>query len=78
MFTEYLNNLAYDIPNSFVIGDRITDVALAKNLKCKALWLNNHRGLGGNEIDENLEELKPVIALETHNWEDIYNYLKKA
>ena len=76
MFTEYLNTPSYDIPNSYVIGDRITDVALAKNLGCKALWLNNHPGLGGGEIDEKLEELKPVIALETHSWEDIYNFLK--
>jgi len=76
MFKEYLNTSGYDIPNSFVIGDRITDVALAKNLGCKAIWLNNHPGLGGNEIEEKLEELKPVIALETHSWEDIYNFLK--
>lgn len=76
MFTEYLDTAAYDIANSYVIGDRITDVALAKNLGCKALWLNNHPALGANEIDENLEELKPVIALETHRWQDIYDFLK--
>jgi len=76
MFTEYLNTPAYDMPNSFVIGDRITDVALAKNLGCQAIWLNNNPSLGGNEIDEHLDELKPVIALETHSWEDIYNFLK--
>jgi imidazoleglycerol-phosphate dehydratase/histidinol-phosphatase len=78
MLKEYLNNPAYDIPGSFVIGDRITDVALAKNLGCKVLWLNNHPGLGANEIDESLEELKPVIALETHKWKDIYNFLKST
>ena len=77
MFTEYLNSPAYDIPNSFVIGDRITDVALAKNLRCKAIWLNNHPGLGENEIDEKIIELKPFIALETHSWEEIYNFLEK-
>jgi len=76
MFTEYLNTSVYDVANSFVIGDRVTDVALAKNLGCKAIWLNNHSSLGANEIDENLEELKPFIALETHRWEDIYNFLK--
>ena len=76
MFTEYLNSPAYDIPGSFVIGDRITDVALAKNLGCKAIWLNNNPSLGANEIGEKSAELKPVIALETRSWEDIYNFLK--
>src|SRR5580765_6844885 len=32
MLTGYLENIEYDIANSFVIGDRITDVQLAKNL----------------------------------------------
>jgi imidazoleglycerol-phosphate dehydratase/histidinol-phosphatase len=76
MLTEYLNTPAYDIAHSFVIGDRITDVALAKNLSCRAIWLNNHPGLGVTEIDGKPEELKDVIALETHSWEDIYNFLK--
>jgi len=76
MFTEYLNTPAYDIPNSFVIGDRVTDVQLAKNLGCKAIWLNNHPGLGGTEVKNSLEELRKVVALETHDWEDIYNFLK--
>jgi imidazoleglycerol-phosphate dehydratase / histidinol-phosphatase len=76
MFTEYLNTPVYDIPNSFVIGDRITDVQLAKNLGCTAIWLNNHPGLGGKEVNDSLEELKKVIALETHHWEEIYNFLK--
>ena len=30
MFTKYLNNAEYDLANSFVIGDRITDVQLGK------------------------------------------------
>ena len=76
MFTEYLNTPAYDIPNSFVIGDRITDVQLAKNLGCKAIWLNNESGLGGAEVKDNMSDLQKVVALETHNWEDIYNFLK--
>ena len=76
MFTNYLNNAAYDIPNSFVIGDRITDVQLAKNLGCKAIWLNNNPDLGGAEIKDSLEELRKIIALETKDWKDIYEFLK--
>jgi len=76
MLTEYLNTPAYDIPNSLVIGDRITDVQLAKNLGCKAIWLNNHPGLGGTEVKDSLEELKKSVVLETHKWEEIYDFLK--
>ena len=76
MFTKYLNNPEYDIPNSFVIGDRITDVQLAKNLQCKAIWLKNDPGLGGKEILDSLEELNKVVALETTRWQDIYEFLK--
>ena len=76
MFTEYIDNPDYDLKNSFVIGDRITDVQLAKNLGCQAIWLNNNPDLGGAEIKDSLEELKPVIALATHEWSAIYEYLK--
>ncbi|MEJ7912988.1 MAG: bifunctional histidinol-phosphatase/imidazoleglycerol-phosphate dehydratase HisB [Chitinophagaceae bacterium] len=76
MFTRYLNNPAYDISNSYVIGDRITDVQLAKNLCCSAIWINNNPDLGGAEVKDSLEELRKVVALETTDWKDIYNYLK--
>lgn len=77
MLTEYLNNGQYDIENSFVIGDRITDIQLAKNLGCKGIWLNNDASLGGGEIKDKAEELrKTTVALETTNWSDIYSFLK--
>ena len=57
MLTGYLNNPAYDIQNSFVIGDRITDVQLAKNLGCKGIWLNNDPTLGGGEIKDSVDSL---------------------
>lgn len=76
MFTGYLNNDNYDIANSYVIGDRITDVQLAKNLGCKAIWLNNDPDLGGAEINDARAELAKVIALETTVWKDIYEFLK--
>lgn len=76
MLTQYLNNPAYDIANSYVIGDRITDVQLAKNLGCKAIWLNLDPKLGAGEIKDKADELRPVIALETTLWSAIYEYLK--
>ena len=76
MLTQYLHNVDYDIANSFVIGDRITDVKLAENLGCKAIWLNNHTGLGVSEVNESAQQLAKVIALETQSWKDIYNFLK--
>jgi imidazoleglycerol-phosphate dehydratase/histidinol-phosphatase len=76
MLVEYLDNEKYDIKNSYVIGDRITDVLLAKNLGCKAIWINNHNDLGATEINESAEELREVIALETTDWKSIYEFLK--
>ena len=43
MLTQYLNNPEYDITGSFVIGDRITDIQLAKNLGCKAISLEQKK-----------------------------------
>ena len=59
-----------------MIGDRITDVQLAKNLGCKAIWLNNDPNLGGAEISNSRGELEEVIALETTAWARIYEFLK--
>lgn len=77
MFTKYLNNPEYDLTNSFVIGDRITDVQLAKNLGCKAIWMNNDANLGAAEIQDKVTELRQsTIALETPDWKEIYEFLK--
>lgn len=76
MLTDYINNDAYDITNSFVIGDRITDVLLAKNLGCRAFYLNNNEMLGADEVEETKDEVRKAIALETSDWKDIYEYLK--
>lgn len=76
MLTGYLDNPDYDIANSFVIGDRITDVELAKNLGCKAIWLNNDPNLGAQEINDDIKALQSAIALETTDWKMIYEFLK--
>lgn len=77
LLTKYLDNADYDLANSFVIGDRITDMQLAKNLNCRGLWLNIDTTLGAEEINETVTELKEkAVVLETTRWADIYNYLK--
>lgn len=75
MLVQYLNNEQYDLANSYVIGDRITDVQLAKNLNCKAIWINHMDGKGNSEIENSLSELQNTIVLETTKWKDIYTFL---
>ncbi|MEE1944922.1 bifunctional histidinol-phosphatase/imidazoleglycerol-phosphate dehydratase HisB [Pedobacter sp. KR3-3] len=72
---KYLNG-DYDLKNSYVIGDRLNDVLLAKNLGAKAIYLRQNDALGANEGMDKLESLATVIALETKNWEDIYTFLR--
>ncbi|MFM2146160.1 MAG: bifunctional histidinol-phosphatase/imidazoleglycerol-phosphate dehydratase HisB [Bacteroidota bacterium] len=77
MFGKYINAAGYDLKQSFVIGDRITDMQLAKNLGCKGIWLNVDPDLGGQEISDTVAELrKDTIVLETTSWKEIYVFLK--
>jgi imidazoleglycerol-phosphate dehydratase / histidinol-phosphatase len=78
MLTAYLSNDQYDIAGSFVIGDRITDVQLAKNIGCRAIWLKQDAELGGKEIADSVNELEKVVALETTHWAEIYSFLKSG
>ena len=73
LLEQYMNG-AYDLANSFVIGDRMTDVALAKNLGSQAIFINHKDGKGNEELTD-LQDLRSVIALESTRWEEIYLYL---
>lgn len=75
LLTKYFDKDTYDLENSFVIGDRITDVKLAKNLNSKAIFINNDETLGAEEILDN-DDLENVIALKTTSWKAIYEFLK--
>ncbi len=66
----------YDLENSFVIGDRLTDIELAKNLGSKGIFINDSTNLGTSEISLKAEELQSYIALETNDWQQIYEFLK--
>ncbi|KQB42412.1 bifunctional histidinol-phosphatase/imidazoleglycerol-phosphate dehydratase HisB [Flavobacterium aquidurense] len=76
MLTKYINNPDYDLTNSFVLGDRLTDVELAKNLGAKAIFINDNDGIGTNEISSKREELDETIILQTMSWKTIYEFLK--
>lgn len=75
LLSKYFSD-GYDLRNSFVIGDRLTDIELAKNLGAKGIFINDQTNLGTSEITVNRENLNRFLALETNDWEEIYNFLK--
>ena len=66
----------YDLQNSYVIGDRLTDIQLAKNLNAQGIFINDNSLLGADEISVDRSELDAFIALETMDWKAIYEFLK--
>lgn len=68
MLTEYMQG-GYDLANSYVIGDRITDLKLAQNLGCKAILI------GKSEDYPQHQELLPYASLITQDWEEIYKHV---
>lgn len=67
MLTKYMSG-DYDLAGSFVIGDRLTDIKLAKNLGAKGILINN------GSLVEKLEEegLNNTCVLVSSDWDDIY------
>jgi len=75
LLTKYFTN-GYDLKNSYVIGDRLTDIELAKNLGSKGIFINDNTNFGTDETTVKHESLEPFIALESNDWEEIYKFLK--
>jgi imidazoleglycerol-phosphate dehydratase / histidinol-phosphatase len=73
LLTHLMNNEAFDLANSFVIGDRWSDIELAKNLGCKAIYFKS----GLHEFtNEQVASYASTIALETNDWKAIYSFLR--
>jgi imidazoleglycerol-phosphate dehydratase/histidinol-phosphatase len=72
MLGDYLTG-NYDLEHSFVIGDRLTDIELAKNLGSKGILLNKNINLP--EIRQ--AGLEQVCVLQAEEWEQIYSFLRK-
>lgn len=75
LLTKYFSS-DYDLANSFVIGDRLTDIELAKNLGSKGIFINDNTNLGTDEITIERKIINDFIALESNDWEAIYKFLK--
>ncbi len=73
LLKHLMNNPDFDLTNSFVIGDRWSDIQLAKNLGCKAIYFRSplHTLTAAQEIS-----LRNTIAKETDSWSEIYKFLK--
>ncbi|CAI8172603.1 MAG: Histidine biosynthesis bifunctional protein HisB [Bacteroidota bacterium] len=72
MLTAYLDDTAYDLANSFVIGDRTSDMELAQNLGAKGILLQYDTRMA-RDISA---ELQSIISLQTQSWEGVYTLLK--
>lgn len=69
MLTRYIDNDAYDLENSFVIGDRATDVELAYNLGCKAILLQKDDSILKDK------KLQDTCVLATADWDKVAEFL---
>ena len=74
---EHYRGEEYDLPGSYVVGDRLTDIQLAKNLGARGIWIATDPELGAEELDaDQLASLDDTIALRTTEWEAIYRHLR--
>jgi imidazoleglycerol-phosphate dehydratase/histidinol-phosphatase len=70
MLSEYFSD-EYDLAGSFVIGDRITDILLARNLGAKGIYFAPH------SLQEEIEvnKLDQTCVLVNDCWDDIFSFL---
>lgn len=73
LLKHLIGNESFDLANSFVIGDRWSDIQLASNLGAKAIYFKS----GLHELTPEQElAFKDTIVLETSSWDEVYSFLK--
>ena len=75
MFSRYMDS-SYDLAASFVIGDRITDIELARNLGARGILLAPDTAEGLRRVRE--AGLTEACALVAAGWEEITEYLRRG
>ncbi|SDS61944.1 imidazoleglycerol-phosphate dehydratase [Gillisia sp. Hel1_33_143] len=73
---KYLGNKDYDLENSFMIGDRMTDMEFSYNFKGKGIFIDSHADLATNELENDTSKIEDTIALRSTSWKEIYEFLK--
>lgn len=72
MLKQYMDG-SYDLKNCFVIGDRVTDVKLAQNLGCKAIFIAPSVEEGASMVEQ--EGLTDACAKVVTCWDQISEFL---
>ena len=72
MLGRYLTG-EYDLANSYVIGDRLTDIELAYNLGAKGIWLHPHDEEAEQALAAYAVPLQPVFI--SDDWDRISEFL---
>ncbi len=73
---KFIGNSDYDLKNSFMVGDRLTDIEFAVNFGGKGIFIDTHEALGADEVKNDKSEVEKNIALRTDSWKEIYEFLK--
>lgn len=73
---KFIGNQDYDLKNSFMVGDRLTDIEFAMNFGGKGIFIDNHEELAQDEVENDRSEVEKNIVLKTNSWKKIYEFLK--